>query len=113
MNHEDGGFDCPALRLARRPPSALEARPVRESVLEHATWEVAPAEADRANSSPTTPSAELAGWSDHDLEADRRASAEPLSYSPGDRTSTSPITWEDGLRARRTHTSSSTRPPST
>lgn len=46
MNHEVGGFDCPACAWPD-DPSALELD-LCENRVKHTTWEVALAEADRA-----------------------------------------------------------------
>ena len=92
MNHEDGGFDCPGLCLAGRPDGLR--LDICENGVKHATWELAPAKADRDFFAAHTVS-ELAGWSDHDLEAVGRL-AEPMSYNPAtDRYE--PISWEDAF----------------
>jgi molybdopterin-dependent oxidoreductase alpha subunit len=80
------------VRVARRPNRA----PIRhcEEGIKHATWELAPAKADRQFFASHTVS-ELAEWSDHDLEVVGRL-AEPMSYDPAsDRYE--PISWEDAF----------------
>src|SRR5215813_2629232 len=89
MNHEDGGFDCPGCAWPD-DPSGLRLDICEEGV-KHATWELAPAKADRSFFASHTVS-ELQGWTDHDLEAVGRL-AEPLSYDPASDTY-QPISWE-------------------
>ncbi len=92
MNHEDGGFDCPGCAWPD-DPSGLHLD-VCENGIKHATWELAPPKADREFFAAHTIS-ELAGWSDHDLEAVGRL-AEPMSYDPASDTY-QPISWEDAF----------------
>jgi anaerobic selenocysteine-containing dehydrogenase len=92
MNHEDGGFDCPGCAWPD-DPNGLHLD-ICENGVKHVTWELAPAKADREFFAAHTVG-ELAGWSDHDLEAVGRL-AEPLSYdSASDRYV--PISWEDAF----------------
>jgi molybdopterin-dependent oxidoreductase alpha subunit len=92
MNHEDGGFDCPGCAWPDDPTGLRF--DICEEGIKHATWELAPAKADREFFAAHTVS-ELAEWSDHDLEAVGRL-AEPMSYDPAsDRYE--PISWEDAL----------------
>jgi molybdopterin-dependent oxidoreductase alpha subunit len=92
MNHEDGGFDCPGCAWPD-DPSGLHLD-ICENGVKHATWELAPAKADRDFFAAHTVS-ELAGWSDYDLEAVGRL-AEPMSYDPAsDRYQ--PTSWEDAF----------------
>ena len=92
MNHEDGGFDCPGCAWPD-DPSGLRLD-ICENGIKHATWELAPPKADRQLFAEHTVS-DLAGWSDHDLEALGRL-AEPLSYDPASDTY-QPISWEDAF----------------
>src|SRR5918996_5192051 len=66
MNHEDGGFDCPGCAWPD-DPSGLKMDICEEGV-KHVTWELADAKADREFFAGHTVS-ELAGWTDHALEA--------------------------------------------
>jgi molybdopterin-dependent oxidoreductase alpha subunit len=92
MNHEDGGFDCPGCAWPD-DPSGLRLD-ICENGIKHATWEMAPARADRDFFAAHTVT-ELSGWPDHDLEAVGRL-AEPLRYDPQtDRYV--PISWEDAF----------------
>jgi molybdopterin-dependent oxidoreductase alpha subunit len=92
MNHEDGGFDCPGCAWPD-DPSGLRLD-ICENGVKHATWELAPAKADREFFAAHTVG-ELAGWSDYDLEAVGRL-AEPMSYDlASDRYV--PISWEDAF----------------
>ncbi|MEU8399222.1 FdhF/YdeP family oxidoreductase [Nonomuraea sp. NPDC048892] len=92
MNHEDGGFDCPGCAWPD-DPSGLRLD-ICENGIKHATWELAPAKADRDFFAAHTVS-ELSQWNDHDLEAVGRL-AEPMSYDPGSDTYR-PISWEDAF----------------
>ncbi|MEA2202051.1 MAG: hypothetical protein QOI89_2647 [Solirubrobacteraceae bacterium] len=92
MNHEDGGFDCPGCAWPD-DPTGLHLD-ICENGVKHATWELAPAKADREFFAAHTIS-ELAGWSDYDLEAVGRL-AEPMSYDPASDTYV-PISWEDAF----------------
>jgi anaerobic selenocysteine-containing dehydrogenase len=92
MNQEDGGFDCPGCAWPD-DPSGLRLD-ICENGVKHATWELAPATADREFFAAHTVG-ELAGWSDYDLEAVGRL-AEPLSYNPASDTY-EPISWEDAF----------------
>ncbi|MCU1501577.1 MAG: molybdopterin-dependent oxidoreductase alpha subunit [Ilumatobacteraceae bacterium] len=92
MNQEDGGFDCPGCAWPD-DPSGLRLD-ICENGVKHATWELAPATADREFFRAHAVS-ELAGWSDYDLEAVGRL-AEPMSYNPGT-DKYEPITWEDAF----------------
>jgi hypothetical protein len=66
MNHEAGGFDCPGCAWPDdRNGLHLD---ICENGVKHATWELAPAKADREFFA-ARPVSELAGWSDYDLEA--------------------------------------------
>jgi molybdopterin-dependent oxidoreductase alpha subunit len=92
MNHEDGGFDCPGCAWPD-DPSGLRLD-ICENGVKHATWELAPAKADREFFAAHTVS-ELGEWSDYDLEAVGRL-AEPMSYDPAsDRYE--PIGWDDAF----------------
>jgi molybdopterin-dependent oxidoreductase alpha subunit len=92
MNHEDGGFDCPGCAWPDDPTGLRF--DICEEGIKHATWELAPAKADRQFFASHTVS-ELAEWSDHDLEVVGRL-AEPMSYDPAsDRYE--PISWEDAF----------------
>jgi molybdopterin-dependent oxidoreductase alpha subunit len=92
MNHEDGGFDCPGCAWPD-DPSGLRLD-ICENGVKHATWELAPANADREFFAAHTVG-ELAAWSDYDLEAVGRL-AEPMSYDPGSDTYV-PISWENAF----------------
>jgi molybdopterin-dependent oxidoreductase alpha subunit len=92
MNHEDGGFDCPGCAWPD-DPTGLHLD-ICENGVKHATWELAPAKADREFFAAHTVS-ELAAWSDYDLEAVGRL-AEPMSYdATSDRYE--PISWEEAF----------------
>jgi molybdopterin-dependent oxidoreductase alpha subunit len=92
MNHEDGGFDCPGCAWPD-DPSGLRMDICEEGV-KHVTWELAEAKADPVFFAEHTVS-ELAGWTDHDLEAVGRL-AEPMSYNP-ESDKYEPISWEDAF----------------
>jgi anaerobic selenocysteine-containing dehydrogenase len=92
MNHEDGGFDCPGCAWPD-DPSGLRLD-ICENGVKHATWELAPANADREFFAAHTVG-ELAAWSDYDLEAVGRL-AEPMSYDAASDTYL-PISWEDAF----------------
>jgi molybdopterin-dependent oxidoreductase alpha subunit len=89
MNQEDGGFDCPGCAWPD-DPNGLHLD-ICENGIKHVTWELAPANANRALFAAHTVS-ELRGWSDYDLEAVGRL-AEPMSYDPVSDTY-EPISWE-------------------
>jgi molybdopterin-dependent oxidoreductase alpha subunit len=92
MNQENGGFDCPGCAWPD-DPNGLHLD-ICENGVKHATWELAPAKADREFFAAHTVG-ELAAWSDYDLEAAGRL-AEPMSYDPeSDRYV--PISWEDAI----------------
>ncbi|GAA1615419.1 FdhF/YdeP family oxidoreductase [Catellatospora bangladeshensis] len=90
MNQEDGGFDCPGCAWPDDPTGLR--LDICENGVKHVTWEMAPAHADREFFA-AHPVAELAGWTDHDLEAVGRL-AEPMSYDP-DTDHYVPISWDD------------------
>jgi molybdopterin-dependent oxidoreductase alpha subunit len=92
MNQEDGGFDCPGCAWPDDPTGLR--LDICENGVKHATWELAPAKADREFFGAHTVS-ELARWSDYDLEAVGRL-AEPMSYNPAT-DKYEPITWEDAF----------------
>ncbi len=92
MNHEDGGFDCPGCAWPDDPTGLR--LDICENGVKHATWELAPATADREFFAAHTVG-ELAAWSDYDLEAVGRL-AEPLSYDPATDTYVQ-ISWEDAF----------------
>jgi molybdopterin-dependent oxidoreductase alpha subunit len=92
MNHEDGGFDCPGCAWPDDPDGLR--LDLCENGVKHVTWELAPARADAAFFAAHTVT-ELAGWSDHDLEAVGRL-AEPLSYDPAT-DKYQPISWPDAF----------------
>jgi molybdopterin-dependent oxidoreductase alpha subunit len=92
MNQEDGGFDCPGCAWPD-DPSGLRLD-ICENGVKHATWELAPAKADREFFAAHTVS-ELAEWSDYDLEVVGRL-AEPMRYDPASDTYV-PISWEDAF----------------
>jgi molybdopterin-dependent oxidoreductase alpha subunit len=92
MNHENGGFDCPGCAWPDDPDGLR--LDICENGVKHVTWELAPPKADREFFALHTVS-ELAGWSDHDLEAVGRL-AEPLSYNP-ETDKYEPISWEDAF----------------
>ncbi|MGW6281315.1 FdhF/YdeP family oxidoreductase [Kribbella sp. NPDC055071] len=92
MNQENGGFDCPGCAWPD-DPTGLHLD-ICENGVKHVTWEMAPAKADRAFFAAHTVT-ELAGWTDHDLEAVGRL-AEPMTYDP-DSDKYLPITWEDAF----------------
>jgi molybdopterin-dependent oxidoreductase alpha subunit len=92
MNHEDGGFDCPGCAWPDDPGGLR--LDICENGVKHATWELAPAKADREFFVAHTVG-ELAGWSDYDLEAVGRL-AEPMSYDPAT-DSYEPISWDDAF----------------
>ena len=92
MNHEDGGFDCPGCAWPDDPDGLR--LDLCENGVKHVTWELAPAKADRHFFAAHTV-AELAGWSDYDLEAVGRL-AEPMSYNPTSDKYES-ISWEDAF----------------
>jgi molybdopterin-dependent oxidoreductase alpha subunit len=92
MNHENGGFDCPGCAWPD-DPSGLRLD-ICENGIKHATWELAPAKADREFFAAHTVS-ELDQWTDHDLEAVGRL-AEPMSYDPAT-DQYQPISWEDAF----------------
>jgi molybdopterin-dependent oxidoreductase alpha subunit len=92
MNQENGGFDCPGCAWPD-DPSGLKLD-LCENGVKHTTWEMAPAKADREFFAQLTVS-ELAGWSDHDLEAIGRL-AEPLNYNPST-DKYEPLSWEDAF----------------
>src|SRR5437879_2679149 len=68
MNHEDGGFDCPGCAWPD-DPSGLRLD-ICENGVKHATWELAPAKADREFFAAHTVG-ELADWSDYYVPHDR------------------------------------------
>ncbi|MEV4411312.1 FdhF/YdeP family oxidoreductase [Catellatospora sp. NPDC049609] len=92
MNQEDGGFDCPGCAWPDDPTGLR--LDICENGVKHATWEMAPARADR-DFFATHTVAELAAWSDHDLEAVGRL-AEPMTYDP-DSDRYLPISWDDAF----------------
>ncbi|HWD51911.1 MAG TPA: molybdopterin-dependent oxidoreductase, partial [Acidimicrobiales bacterium] len=92
MNHEDGGFDCPGCAWPDDPDGLR--LDICENGVKHATWEMAPAKADRDFFAAHTLS-ELAGWSDYDLEVVGRL-AEPMTYDPATDKYV-PISWEDAF----------------
>lgn len=92
MNQEDGGFDCPGCAWPD-DPSGLRLD-ICENGVKHATWEMAPARADRAFFATHTVT-ELEEWTDHDLEAVGRL-AEPMTYDPGIDKYV-PISWDDAF----------------
>ncbi len=92
MNHEDGGFDCPGCAWPD-DPSGLHLD-ICENGIKHVTWELAHPKADREFFAAHTVG-ELAGWSDHDLEAVGRL-AEPMTYDATSDTYV-PISWEDAF----------------
>lgn len=92
MNQEDGGFDCPGCAWPDDPHGLhLD---ICENGVKHATWELAPAKADREFFAGHTVT-ELVEWSDYDLEAVGRL-AEPMSYNPAT-DKYEPISWEDAF----------------
>jgi molybdopterin-dependent oxidoreductase alpha subunit len=92
MNQEDGGFDCPGCAWPD-DPNGLHLD-ICENGVKHVTWELAPAKADSTFFATHTVS-ELAGWSDHELEAVGRL-AEPMRYDPASDTY-QPISWQDAF----------------
>jgi molybdopterin-dependent oxidoreductase alpha subunit len=90
MNQEHGGFDCPGCAWPD-DPNGLHLD-ICENGVKHVTWELTPAKADADFFAAHTVS-ELAGWTDHDLEAVGRL-AEPLRYNP-DSDRYEPISWAD------------------
>jgi molybdopterin-dependent oxidoreductase alpha subunit len=92
MNHEDGGFDCPGCAWPDDPDGLR--LDLCENGVKHVTWELAPARADAAFFAARTV-AELAGWSDYDLEAAGRL-AEPLSYDPAT-DKYEPVSWDEAF----------------
>jgi molybdopterin-dependent oxidoreductase alpha subunit len=92
MNHENGGFDCPGCAWPDDPDGLR--LDLCENGVKHVTWELAPAKADRDFFAAHTV-AELAGWSDYDLEEVGRL-AEPMSYNPTS-DKYEPISWEDAF----------------
>ena len=92
MNHENGGFDCPGCAWPDDPDGLR--LDLCENGVKHVTWELAPAKADRHFFAAHTV-AELAGWSDYDLEKVGRL-AEPMSYNPTS-DKYEPISWEDAF----------------
>ncbi|MFZ0215357.1 MAG: FdhF/YdeP family oxidoreductase, partial [Candidatus Dormiibacterota bacterium] len=89
MNHHDGGFDCPGCAWPD-DPNGLHLD-ICENGVKHATWELAPARANREFFAGHTV-AELAEWTDYDLEAVGRL-AEPMAYDRATDTY-QPISWE-------------------
>jgi hypothetical protein len=71
MNHEDGGFDCPGCAWPDEP-SGLRLN-ICENGVKHATWELAPAKADREFFAPT-PSA---SWPGGAITTSRRGDGSP------------------------------------
>jgi len=92
MNQENGGFDCPGCAWPD-DPAGLHLD-ICENGVKHVTWEMAPATADRDFFAAHTVT-ELAGWTDHDLEAVGRLS-EPLTYDEATDKYV-PISWEDAF----------------
>ncbi|HET6293630.1 MAG TPA: FdhF/YdeP family oxidoreductase [Kribbella sp.] len=92
MNQEDGGFDCPGCAWPD-DPSGLHLD-ICENGVKHATWELARAKTDREFFADHTV-AELAEWSDYDLEVVGRL-AEPMSYNPAT-DKYEPISWDDAF----------------
>jgi molybdopterin-dependent oxidoreductase alpha subunit len=92
MNHEDGGFDCPGCAWPDDPTGLR--LDICENGVKHATWEMAPATADRDFFAAHRVS-ELEQWTDHDLEAVGRL-AEPMTYDP-DTDKYTPISWDDAF----------------
>ncbi len=92
MNQENGGFDCPGCAWPDDPTGLR--LDICENGVKHVTWEMAPAGADRGFFA-AHPVAELAGWTDHDLEAVGRL-AEPMAYDP-DTDHYVPISWDDAF----------------
>ncbi|MCU1457527.1 MAG: molybdopterin-dependent oxidoreductase alpha subunit [Actinomycetia bacterium] len=92
MNQEDGGFDCPGCAWPDDPDGLhLD---ICENGAKHVTWEMAHAKANPEFFSAHTV-AELAGWTDYDLE-DLGRLAEPLSYNPAT-DKYEPISWDDAF----------------
>lgn len=92
MNQENGGFDCPGCAWPD-DPTGLHLD-ICENGMKHVTWEMAPAKADR-DFFAAHPVTELAGWTDHDLEAVGRL-AEPMIYDAATDKYV-PISWEDAF----------------
>jgi hypothetical protein len=92
MNHEDCGFDCPGCAWPD-DPSGLRLD-LCENGVNHVTWELAPATADRDFFAEHTVG-ELEGWSDYALEDVGRL-AEPLSYKAATN-KYEPISWDEAF----------------
>ncbi len=92
MNQEDGGFDCPGCAWPD-DPSGLHLD-LCENGVKHVTWELTRKQVGRAFFAAHTV-AELAGWSDYDLE-DAGRLCEPMRYdAASDRYL--PVSWEDAF----------------
>src|SRR6201991_2131521 len=89
MNHEDGGFDCPGCAWPDDPTGLR--LDICENGMKHVTWELEKPKADGDFFAAHTVS-ELAGWTDHDLEAVGRR-AKPPRYAP-DTARYEPVSWE-------------------
>ena len=92
MNHEDGGFDCPGCAWPD-DPSGLKLD-ICENGIKHMTWELTRKQVGRDFFAAHTV-AELADWTDYDLEAAGRL-AEPMCYDPASDRYV-PISWEDAF----------------
>jgi molybdopterin-dependent oxidoreductase alpha subunit len=92
MNQEDGGFDCPGCAWPD-DPSGLHLD-LCENGVKHVTWELTRKQAGRDFFAAHTV-AELAGWSDYDLENVGRLS-EPLRYDPASDRYLA-VSWEEAF----------------
>jgi len=92
MNQEDGGFDCPGCAWPD-DPAGLHLD-ICENGVKHVTWELTRKQVGGDFFAAHTV-AELAGWSDFDLEDAGRLS-EPMRYdAASDRYV--PVSWEDAF----------------
>ncbi|WP_227982381.1 FdhF/YdeP family oxidoreductase [Nocardia spumae] len=92
MNHENGGFDCPGCAWPDdRKGLRLD---ICENGIKHVAWEMTHKRVDREFFAAHTV-AELARWSDFDLE-DQGRLTEPMSYDP-DTDRYVPIGWPEAF----------------
>ncbi|WP_320669991.1 FdhF/YdeP family oxidoreductase [Patulibacter defluvii] len=92
MNHEDGGFDCPGCAWPDDPKGLRV--DLCENGVKHVTWELTRKRAGRELFAAHRV-AELAGWSDFQLEDTGRLT-EPLVYDPASDHYV-PIGWDDAF----------------
>ncbi|MEV0081833.1 FdhF/YdeP family oxidoreductase [Saccharopolyspora sp. NPDC050642] len=92
MNHENGGFDCPG--CAWPDDTKGLHLDICENGIKHVTWEMTRKRVDREFFA-AHPVAELAEWSDFDLE-DQGRLTEPMRYDPASDHYV-PISWAEAF----------------